>query len=371
MVHRGAAALGSPSTHRRFRCALVLALSRTAPPFEPASGQPAASDRRRRRASSQGMALPDLALPSTREPARQSRRRSTRRASSSTRYPMTGRPDRQLPQGWDDIPGARGCTPETCGFRDHHKDLAKLHAEVFGVSTQATPYQQEMVKRLEVPFEVLSDEHFALTNALRLPTFTVDGIDAATALTRNRREGRPHRARVLSGRFRPANRHADEVERAGCGYLALDRQSRQRPGAHALKSCSPRSPTATHAIRYWAVERLAYLATDAAIAPLLETLSTTIRAVVHSRADAPRAVARSPGDVQGCGPAPTSTACLASLSTCRRWRAVDADARRTWVFHSAPATSPVRAVPQDARAGAYECITTTSRAGEGWRKPRS
>ena len=51
-------------------------------------------------------------------------------------YPMTGRPDRQLPQGWDDIPGARGCTPETCGFRDHHKELAKLHAEVFGVSTQ-------------------------------------------------------------------------------------------------------------------------------------------------------------------------------------------------------------------------------------------
>src|SRR5437879_1879835 len=81
-------------------------------------------------------------------------------------YPMTGRPDRQLPQGWDDIPGARGCTPETCGFRDHHKDLAKLHAEVFGVSVQDTPYQQEMVKRLDVPFEELSDQHLAFVNAL-------------------------------------------------------------------------------------------------------------------------------------------------------------------------------------------------------------
>ena len=112
-----------------------------------------------------GMALPDLELPST------SNRRVNLSKISAPRivlyaYPMTGRPDRKLPQGWDEIPGARGCTPETCGFRDHHKDLAKLHAEVFGVSTQDTAYQQEMVKRLEVPFEVLSDEHFALTKEL-------------------------------------------------------------------------------------------------------------------------------------------------------------------------------------------------------------
>ena len=129
-----------------------------------------------------GMALPDLALPST------SNRRVNLSKVSAPRlviyaYPMTGRPDRKLPQGWDDIPGARGCTPETCGFRDHHKELAKLHAEVFGVSTQSTEYQQEMVKRLEVPFEVLSDEHFALTNALRLPTFTVEGMRLIKRLT--------------------------------------------------------------------------------------------------------------------------------------------------------------------------------------------
>jgi peroxiredoxin len=121
-----------------------------------------------------GMALPDLALPST------SGRQINLSKVNAPRtvvycYPMTGRPDRQLPEGWDNIPGARGCTPETCGFRDHHKDLAKLQAEVFGVSVQDTPYQQEMVKRLEVPFEVLSDEHLVLTRALRLPTFTVAG----------------------------------------------------------------------------------------------------------------------------------------------------------------------------------------------------
>ena len=126
--------------------------------------------------------MPDLDLPST------SNRRVNLSKVAAPRlvvyaYPMTGRPDRVLPQGWDDIPGARGCTPETCGFRDHHKELAKLGAEVFGLSTQSTEYQQEMVKRLEVPFDVLSDEHFALTRALRLPTFTVEGMTLLKRLT--------------------------------------------------------------------------------------------------------------------------------------------------------------------------------------------
>jgi len=136
-----------------------------------------------------GMAIPDLALPST------ANRQVNLSKMSSPRvvvycYPMTGRPDRKLPEGWDDIPGARGCTPETCGFRDHHKDLAKLQTEVFGVSTQTTEYQQEMVKRLEVPFEVLSDEHFAFTKALRLPTFTVAGMTLMKRLTLIARAGR-------------------------------------------------------------------------------------------------------------------------------------------------------------------------------------
>ena len=154
-----------------------------------------------------GMALPDLELPST----------GNRRVNLSTvsapriviyAYPMTGRPDRQLPQGWDDIPGARGCTPETCGFRDHHKDLAKLHAEVFGVSTQDTAYQQEMVKRLEVPFEVLSDERMAFARALNLPTFTVDGMTLLKRLTIVARRGRIEH--VFYPVF-PPDAHAEEV----------------------------------------------------------------------------------------------------------------------------------------------------------------
>jgi peroxiredoxin len=154
-----------------------------------------------------GMAMPDLELPST------SNRRVNLAKIQAPRlvlyaYPMTGRPDRTLPAGWDDIPGARGCTPETCGFRDHHKDLAKLHAEVFGVSTQSTEYQREMVERLEVPFEVLSDEHFALTEALRLPTFSVDGMTLMKRLTLIVENGRI--AHVFYPVF-PPDKHAEEV----------------------------------------------------------------------------------------------------------------------------------------------------------------
>jgi peroxiredoxin len=154
-----------------------------------------------------GMALPDLELPST------ANRRVNLSKIAAPRvvvyaYPMTGRPDRQLPQGWDDIPGARGCTPETCGFRDHHKDLAKLQTEVFGVSTQDTPYQQEMVKRLEVPFEVLSDEHMELARALKLPTFTVEGMTLLKRLTLVARNGRIEQ--VFYPVF-PPDKHAEEV----------------------------------------------------------------------------------------------------------------------------------------------------------------
>jgi peroxiredoxin len=82
-------------------------------------------------------------------------------------YPMTGVPGTSLPDGWDLILGARGCTPQSCGFRDHFENLAALDAAVFGLSTQATDYQREMVERLHLPFEVLSDAEFKLTDALR------------------------------------------------------------------------------------------------------------------------------------------------------------------------------------------------------------
>jgi peroxiredoxin len=154
-----------------------------------------------------GMALPDFGLPSTAERIVNLSKVAAPRLVIYC-YPMTGRPDRQLPQGWDDIPGARGCTPETCGFRDHHKDLAKLGAEVFGLSVQDTPYQQEMVKRLEVPFEVLSDEHFRFTDALRLPTFTAGGMRLMKRLTLIARGGRIEQ--VFYPVF-PPDTHAEQV----------------------------------------------------------------------------------------------------------------------------------------------------------------
>jgi peroxiredoxin len=88
-------------------------------------------------------------------------------------YPLTGRPGVALPAGWDEIPGARGCTPESCAFRDFHGEIRQLGAEVFGLSTQSTDYQREVRQRLHLPFDLLSDETFAFTDALALPTFTV------------------------------------------------------------------------------------------------------------------------------------------------------------------------------------------------------
>ena len=98
-------------------------------------------------------------------------------------YPMTGRPDRSLPAGWDEIPGARGCTPQTCSFRDHHAELRSLGASVFGSSTQDTEYQREAATRLHLPFALLSDSDLALAGALGLPTFEVDGMVLLKRLT--------------------------------------------------------------------------------------------------------------------------------------------------------------------------------------------
>ena len=98
-------------------------------------------------------------------------------------YPMTGRPDRSLPAGWDEIPGARGCTPQSCSFRDHHAELRSLGASVFGSSTQDTEYQREAATRLHLPFALLSDSDLALAGALGLPTFEVDGMVLLKRLT--------------------------------------------------------------------------------------------------------------------------------------------------------------------------------------------
>ena len=98
-------------------------------------------------------------------------------------YPRTGQPDRDPPAGWNDIPGARGCTPQACAFRDHHRDLQACGARVFGLSAQDTDYQREAVERLHLPFELLSDERLAFTNALRLPTFAVESVTLIKRLT--------------------------------------------------------------------------------------------------------------------------------------------------------------------------------------------
>ena len=91
-------------------------------------------------------------------------------------YPRTGLPDLETPEGWDDIPGARGCTPQNCAYRDHHAELKALGAAVYGLSTQTTEYQQEMVERLHLPYAVLSDADFELTRAMNLPTFEFGGV---------------------------------------------------------------------------------------------------------------------------------------------------------------------------------------------------
>jgi peroxiredoxin len=92
-------------------------------------------------------------------------------------YPRTGRPGVPAPDGWDAIPGARGCTPQSCGFRDHSADLRRAGvADLYGLSTQETAYQREAVERLHLPFAILSDSELRLTRALALPTFSVEGM---------------------------------------------------------------------------------------------------------------------------------------------------------------------------------------------------
>ena len=92
-------------------------------------------------------------------------------------YPRTGRPGVENPDGWDMIPGARGCTPQSCSFRDHFAELRALGVgRLFGLSTQDPGYQREAVERLHLPFAILSDEKLALTWAMHLPTFEASGM---------------------------------------------------------------------------------------------------------------------------------------------------------------------------------------------------
>jgi len=122
-----------------------------------------------------GAKLPDIALAAT-DGSQVSLARLKGRTVVYV-YPRTGRPGQPLPDGWDAIPGARGCTPQSCAFRDHFAEIKRLGvAQLYGLSTQTTDYQREAVERLHLPFAILSDADFRLTDALGLPTFETSGM---------------------------------------------------------------------------------------------------------------------------------------------------------------------------------------------------
>ena len=126
-------------------------------------------------------------------------------------YPRTGRPDEDPPGGlvaWNAIPGARGCTPQACAYRDRYAELRAAGARVFGLSTQDPAYQREMAERLELPFPVLSDERLELTQAIGLPTFTTEGLTLHKRHTLIIRAGRIEH--VLYPVF-PSDQDADHV----------------------------------------------------------------------------------------------------------------------------------------------------------------
>lgn len=129
----------------------------------------------------EGLPLPSLALPAT--DGRSVQLAALPGLQVIYVYPMTGRPGVPLPEGWDAIPGARGCTPQSCAFRDHHAELAALGAGVFGLSTQDSDYQREAATRLHLPFPLLSDAGLALRDALSLPVFEADGRTLYRRLT--------------------------------------------------------------------------------------------------------------------------------------------------------------------------------------------
>lgn len=105
-------------------------------------------------------------------------------------YPMTGKPGVKLPDGWDAIPGARGCTPQSCSFRDHYRELQSLNTKVYGISTQKSSAQIEALTRLHLPFELLSDEDLKLTTSLELPTFEVENKRLIKRITLIAEEGK-------------------------------------------------------------------------------------------------------------------------------------------------------------------------------------
>lgn len=159
-----------------------------------------------------GQRMPDIELPTT-AGARVSFARLEGRVVLYC-YPWTGRPGEPNPPDWDDIPGAHGSTPEAEGFRDLYDGFRQLDAAVYGLSTQPTSYQRELVERLGLPFALVSDADFALARALALPTFETGGVIYLKRLTLGLRDGRIDR--VYYPVSLPAA-HAREV----CAWLGM------------------------------------------------------------------------------------------------------------------------------------------------------
>lgn len=126
-------------------------------------------------------------------------------------YPRSGVPNQKLPDGWDEIPGARGCTPQSCAFRDHFKELEQLDVNVYGCSTQTTEYQQEFKERNHFPFDLISDSKFELLKALNLPFFSLAELDNTPLIKRLTIVVRNELIEHVFYPIFPPDRHAAEV----------------------------------------------------------------------------------------------------------------------------------------------------------------
>lgn len=128
-----------------------------------------------------GIKMPDLSLPAT--SGEQINLFKLPAITVLFCYPMSGVPGIELPAGWDDIPGARGCTPQACSYRDKYPELMKYASQLFGVSTQTTPYQAELKNRVALPYEILSDSNLQLQKGLSLPVFFANNATLIKRLT--------------------------------------------------------------------------------------------------------------------------------------------------------------------------------------------
>jgi peroxiredoxin len=153
-----------------------------------------------------GLEIPNLVLPSSQGPVDLAELAQDRLVLYV--YPRAGRPDRPMPHGWDEIPGARGCTPQSCGFRDHGAELEALGARVAGLSAQSIEDQIEFAERNRIRYPVISDEWLEVERWLGLPTFDVEGMTLYRRLALVAERGRI--AKVFYPVF-PPDRNAEEV----------------------------------------------------------------------------------------------------------------------------------------------------------------